>query len=103
CRDQPGGVELVDNILRRALRLSSEVNHGTEPAVETVFATRRCTIDGNLRIRTQNPGDSQNLAFRCALKSQNVRVFASEFGEFIFECRLVAREEAASQNEHVGG
>src|SRR6266481_3665339 len=69
CRDQPGGVELVDNALRCALRLSSEVNHGTESAVETVFATRRSTIDGNLRIRTQNPGDSQNLAFRCALKS----------------------------------
>src|SRR6266480_296604 len=102
CRDQPRGVELVENAFLRALRLGSEVNHGTEAAVETVFATRRRTIDRDLGVRAQNPGDGQNLAFRCALKGENVGVLTFECGEFVFGYRLVAGEETAGQKGHVG-
>jgi len=80
CRDKPGRVELIHNVFRRAPRLGGEVNHGAVAAVETIFATRRCLIDRDLGIRVQNPGDCQNLAFRCALKGENVSILAFEFG-----------------------
>src|SRR5213594_2453093 len=50
CRDQPRGVELVENVFLRALRLGCEVNHGTMAAVETVFTTRYRTIDCDLGV-----------------------------------------------------
>ena len=101
CRDQPRGVELVNNIFRRALWLGSKVNHRTEAAVETVFATRRCLIDRHFRLRTQNPGDGQNLGFRYFLKGENVRVLTFESGEFVFSYRLVAGKKAAGQNQRM--
>src|SRR5262249_52653374 len=63
---------------------------------------RRRTIDRDLGIRAQNPSDGQNLAFRCALKGENVGVFPFECGEFVFGYRLVIGEEVAGQKEHVG-
>src|SRR5206468_10844419 len=36
CGDQARGVELVENTLRRALRLGSEVNHGARAALEAI-------------------------------------------------------------------
>jgi hypothetical protein len=84
CRDQPGGVEFVQNIFLCAFRLCSEVNHSAAATVETVFSTRRRAIDCDLGIRAQNPADCQNLAFRCALKSENIGVLAFESGEFAF-------------------
>ncbi len=88
CRDQPRGVELVENVFLRALRLGSEVNHGTMAAVETVFATRRRLIDRDVGFRAQNSSDRQNLAFGCALKGENVAVLALDLGEFVFSCWL---------------
>src|SRR5437773_8579116 len=74
CRNQPGGVELVNNVFRCALRLRSEVNHCAEAAVKTVFATCCRLIDRDLGFSTQNPGDGQNLGVRCAFKGDNVGV-----------------------------
>src|SRR5206468_9753193 len=101
CRDQPRGVELVENVFLRALRLGSEVNHGTMAAVETVFATRRRLIDGDVGFRAQNSSDRQNLAFGCAFKGENVRVLALDLGEFVFGCCLLAGEKAADRESHL--
>jgi len=64
----PGHPDELERVFRRALGLSSEVDHGTKAAVETIFAARRRLIDRDLGICTQNPRDRKNLAFRCALK-----------------------------------
>src|SRR5205809_3388599 len=100
CRDQPRGVELVENVFLRALRLGSEVNHRTEAAVETVFATRRRLIDRDVGFRAQNSSDRQNLAFGCALQGKNVAVLALHLGEFVFSCWLVAGEKEACLKRH---
>src|SRR5438093_8508936 len=101
CRNQPGGVELVDNVFRCALWLCSEVNHCAESAVKTVFATCSGLVDRNLGFRTQNPGDGQNLGFRCPCQGENVGVLTFECGEFVFGYRLAARKQATSQKAHV--
>ena len=83
CRDQAGGVELVNNVFSRAFQLRGKVNHRALAAVEAVFATRSRLIDRDPGFGTKNFGDGQDLAFRGALKGQDVGVLAFHFGEFV--------------------
>ena len=77
------------------------MNHCTESAVKTVFATCSGLIDPNLGFRTQNPGDGQNLGFRCACQGENVGVLTFECGEFVLGYRLAARKEATEKGLEV--
>ena len=70
-----------------------KVNHRALAAVEAVFATRRRLIDRDPGFRTKNSSDGQDLAFRGALKGQDVGVLAFHFGEFVSRVRCVAGEE----------
>ena len=101
CRDEAGRVELVNDVFSRAFRLHGEVNHRAQTGIETVFATRRRLVDGDLGFRTKNSSDGQDLAFRGALKGQDISVFAFDFGEFVCRVRCVAGEETTGQNERV--
>jgi heme-degrading monooxygenase HmoA len=80
--------------------LRGKVNHRAQAAVEAVFATRRRLIDSDPGFRTKNSSDGENLAFRGALKGQDVGVLAFHFGEFFFSRWLVAGEKAACQKRH---
>jgi hypothetical protein len=73
------------------------VNHGPKAAVETVFAARRRAIEREFGICTQNPSNSENLAFRCALKGDYVGVITFEFGEFVFGYGLFAGKKGVTQ------
>jgi len=66
--------------------------------LEAVFAARVRTVDGHLGIRTQNPSNGQDFAFRCAVQGENVGILAFESRELVVSSWLVAREETAGED-----
>ena len=79
--------------------MRGKVNHRALAAVEAIFATRRRLIDRDPGFRTKNFSDGQDLAFRGALKGQDVGVLAFHFGEFVSRVRCVAGEETTVQSD----